>query len=138
MVRPSPSSFRGSLRLGELGVTVLCRVEYSCRVVAGLVILQEWTFVGTFPPLNTFPTGPRPVFFRFTVVVALFPVVLSVFCFRSCPFGRLFLPVLARSFLGCGCRSISSYCPAENPAVDLTVFCFRSCPFALVIILFLV
>ena len=134
VVRPSPSSFRGSLRLGELGVTVLCRVEYSCRVVAGLVILQEWTFVGTFPPLNTFPTGPRPVFFRFTVVVALFPVVLSVFCFRSCPFGRLFLPVLARSFLGCGCRSISSYCPA----VDLTVFCFRSCPFALVIILFLV
>ena len=64
MVRPSPSSFRGSLRLGELGVTVLCRVEYSCRVIAGLVILQEWTFVGTFPPLNTFPTGPRPVFFR--------------------------------------------------------------------------
>ena len=35
VVRPSPSSFRGSLRLGELGVTVLCRVEYSCRVVAG-------------------------------------------------------------------------------------------------------
>ena len=74
----------------------MCRVEYSCRVVAGLVILQGWTFVGTFPPLNTFPTGPRPVFFRFTAVVALFPVVLSVFCFRSCPFGRLFLPVLAR------------------------------------------
>ena len=49
---PSPSSFRGSLRLGELGVTVLCRVEYSCRMVAGLVILQEWTFVGTFPPLS--------------------------------------------------------------------------------------
>ena len=70
-------------------------------------LAQVWTFVGTFPPLNTFPTGPRPVFFRFTVVVALFPVVLSVFCFRSCPFARLFLPVLARSFLGCGCRSIS-------------------------------
>ena len=29
-----------------------------------LAILQEWTFVGTFPPLNTFPAGPRPVFFR--------------------------------------------------------------------------
>ena len=41
VVRPSPSSFRGSLRLGELGVTVLCRVEYSCRVVAGLVILRR-------------------------------------------------------------------------------------------------
>ena len=97
-------------------------------------LAQEWTFVGTFPPLNTFPTGPRPVFFLFTVVVALFPVciVLSVFCFRSCPFARLFLPVLARSFLGCGCRSISSYCPG----VDLTVFCFRSCPFALVIFCF--
>ena len=62
-------------------MTVLGRVENSCRVVAGLVILQEWTFVGTFPPLNTFPTGPRPVFFRFTVVLALFPVVLSVFAF---------------------------------------------------------
>ena len=34
------------------------------------------------------------------VVVALFSVVLSVFCFRSCPFARLFLPVLVRSFLG--------------------------------------
>ena len=95
-------------------------------------LAQEWTFVGTFPPLNTFPTGPRPVFFLFTVVVALFPVVLSVFCFRSCPFARLFLPVLARSFLGCGCRSISSYCSG----VDLTVFCFRGCPFALVIFCF--
>ena len=41
VVHPSPSSFRGSLRLGELGVTVLCRVEYSCRVVAGLVILRR-------------------------------------------------------------------------------------------------
>ena len=41
VVRPSPSSFRGSLRLGELGMTVLCRVEYSCRVVAGLVILRR-------------------------------------------------------------------------------------------------
>ena len=41
VVRPSPSLFRGSLRLGELGVTVLCRVEYSCRVVAGLVILRR-------------------------------------------------------------------------------------------------
>ena len=93
--------------------------------------VQEWTFVGTFPPLNTFPTGPRPVFFSL-VVVALFPAVLSVFCFRRCPFARLFLLVLVRSFLGCGCRSISSYCPV----VDLSVFFFCSCPFALVIFCF--
>ena len=65
VVCPSPSSFRGSLRLGELGVAVLCRVEYLFvsrgRWVGDLA--QERTFVGTFPPLNTFPTGPRPVFF---------------------------------------------------------------------------
>ena len=39
VVRPSPSPFRGSLRLGKLEVAVLCRVEYSCRMVAGLAIL---------------------------------------------------------------------------------------------------
>ena len=64
VVRPLPSSFRGSFRLGELGVAVLCRVEYSCRVVAGLAILFKWTFVSTFPPWNTFSAGPHPVFFR--------------------------------------------------------------------------
>ena len=68
------------------------------------------------------------------VVVALFRVVLSVFCFRSFPFARLFLPVLVRSFLGCGCRSISSYYPVDCRLVYLLLI--RSCPFVLVIFCF--
>ena len=128
VVRLSPSSFRGSLRLVELGETVLCRVEHSCRWVgdlAGVYIRQHRSSSEHF--------SYRSSSCHFSlVVVALFPVVLSVFCFRSCPFARLFLPVLARSFLGCGCRSISSY----YPVVDLSVFCFRSCPFALVLFCF--
>ena len=58
------------------------------RVVAGLVILQEWTFLGTFPPLNTFPTGPRPVFFR---------LWLSLYFLSSC-LSFVFVAVLSQDF----------------------------------------